>query len=218
MQTLTLSGGGLPESHEQPGWCVDTPRNARRLSGTRRTVCRESDRHVCERGLFSLITSLKTHRSEATKDRDTNASDLTRARAGAYGGPATRTDRRAWRSSGHCTDGRRHSTDPPDPAISDVHVDAGDAGAAAALPWLRSGARVPANRHQRDQADRAVGLFRMPDVRVVRLPRTDAEAAGRHLDPTRPRAHPPTNTRPTNQTPPGPSRGHRSDGLTLNTM
>jgi len=97
------------------------------------------------------------------------------------GEPGTWKDCRGWRTSGQCSDGRRHSADPPDPAIADVHFDASDTTAAAALPRVRSPACLPANRHQRDQADRAVGLFRMPDMRVVRLPRTDAEAAGRYL-------------------------------------
>jgi hypothetical protein len=85
---------------------------------------------------------------------------------------STRHERRAGRSSAprHTRVKRFQSAGAPDAATADIYVDAGDAGAGVALPWLRSRARVPTDRDQRDQADRAVGLLRVPDVRVVRVP------------------------------------------------
>src|SRR5207247_8041857 len=61
--------------------------------------------------------------------------------------------------------------------ISPRHVYARHARAAVVLSRLRLSAGVSTDRHWRREADRAVGLFRVPNVRAVRLSGSDSEAS-----------------------------------------
>src|SRR5471030_3552395 len=69
--------------------------------------------------------------------------------------------------------------------VGGLHLDTRCRAARAQVPGLRCAARVPAKRDQRREADRAVGLLRLPRLWSVRLPRTHAAAAARPVTPPR---------------------------------